>query len=209
MSLFARLWQRIGTGARFVGKDLEGNKFYERPSSTDDPLRTKRSVKYRNPDDMWHYIGGGRRLPVQWSTWLTHTRPNPPTIEVRLGFDDECTCLDASGLEELHFDLARQQRVVLNAAILEAKDRDERARTAIGPEDPPTLPHLEDSRSRTEIPEGLGRLDPVSQEPTRVNPPRAPGNAKEHMKGTEGVSRPRHHATSDEPQPWVPKSRAR
>ncbi|KAG1823480.1 uncharacterized protein BJ212DRAFT_1261970 [Suillus subaureus] len=46
---------------------------------------------------------------VQWSAWLTHTRPDPPSIE------------------ELQADLARQQRVKLNVAILEAKDEAERA----------------------------------------------------------------------------------
>lgn len=62
-------------------------------------IRSKRSVKYRKPDDMWNYIGGSKRLPsaysvglcgllasqmmlVQWSAWLAHTRAHPPSIEV-------------------------------------------------------------------------------------------------------------------------------
>ncbi|KAH9074273.1 hypothetical protein EDB83DRAFT_2355916 [Lactarius deliciosus] len=59
---------------------------------------------------MWHYIGGKRRLPVQWVSWLSHTRPDPPTHE------------------ELHADLERQRRVLHNAAVLQARDQEERAR---------------------------------------------------------------------------------
>jgi NADH dehydrogenase [ubiquinone] 1 alpha subcomplex assembly factor 2 len=71
--------------------------------------RSKRTVKYRKNEDMWTYVASGKRLPglylhcyvlvsdltfplllilscllcaVQWSAWLTHTRPDPPSIEV-------------------------------------------------------------------------------------------------------------------------------
>ncbi|OAX42600.1 hypothetical protein K503DRAFT_853832 [Rhizopogon vinicolor AM-OR11-026] len=74
--------------------------------------RSKRTVKYRRNEDMWAYVASGKRLPVQWSAWLTHTRPDPPTTE------------------ELQADLARQRRVKMNAAILEAKDQKERANRA-------------------------------------------------------------------------------
>jgi len=53
------------------------------------------------------YTGGGKRLPIQWSAWLAHTRPHPPTIE------------------ELQADVARQQRVLANVALIEARDRAE------------------------------------------------------------------------------------
>ncbi|KAH9962945.1 hypothetical protein BC827DRAFT_1196051 [Russula dissimulans] len=32
-------------------------------------------------EGMWNYIGGARRLPVQWVSWLSHTRRDPPTLE--------------------------------------------------------------------------------------------------------------------------------
>ncbi|KAI0035429.1 hypothetical protein K488DRAFT_43306, partial [Vararia minispora EC-137] len=89
-----------------------GNRFYEYPSTSDDPRRTKRRVQYRVYDDMWHYIGGKRQLPVQWVSWLSHTRPDPPT------------------LAELQTDLIRRQRTLHNAALIEARDREERARIA-------------------------------------------------------------------------------
>lgn len=65
--------------------------------------RPKRVVKYRKGYDMWTYVAGDKRLPgkailtpfirqfvlfiqpVQWSTWLTHTRSQAPTLEVRGG----------------------------------------------------------------------------------------------------------------------------
>ncbi|KAF9442967.1 hypothetical protein P691DRAFT_764717 [Macrolepiota fuliginosa MF-IS2] len=107
MSLLRRIFNLIRSPTRYVGRDLQGNRFYEHPGISDD-LRTKRTVQYRNPEDVWNYIGGGKRLPVQWSMWLSHTRRHPPTVE------------------ELHQDLERQQRVLANAAVLEARDQAER-----------------------------------------------------------------------------------
>ncbi|KAK7032611.1 hypothetical protein VNI00_012874 [Paramarasmius palmivorus] len=107
MSFFRRLWSAIRSPTGFVGRDLEGNSFYERPSPFPDG-RTRRSVKYRKPEDQWHYIGGERRLPIQWSAWLAHTRSNPPT------------------LQELQIDLIRQQRVKQNALRIQAADQMER-----------------------------------------------------------------------------------
>ncbi|KAF9528336.1 hypothetical protein CPB83DRAFT_854416 [Crepidotus variabilis] len=67
----------------------------------------KRTVQYSEADDMWKYIGGSKRLPIQWSAWLTHTRLQPPT------------------LQELEADIARRQRVLANAALIDARDRAE------------------------------------------------------------------------------------
>jgi hypothetical protein len=40
--------------------------------------------------ELWEYPGAQRRLPVQWTAWLTHTRARPPTVDVsirlRLGY---------------------------------------------------------------------------------------------------------------------------
>ncbi|KAF8258668.1 hypothetical protein EI94DRAFT_1753950 [Lactarius quietus] len=110
MSLLRKFWQSIYRPRHLVGRDLEGNRFFEYPSLSDDPLRTRRRVQYRVYEDMWNYIGGTRRLPVQWVSWLSHTRPDPPT------------------LEELQMDLERQRRVLHNAAVLQARDQEERAR---------------------------------------------------------------------------------
>ncbi|KAJ7741409.1 hypothetical protein DFH07DRAFT_837975 [Mycena maculata] len=106
MSFFRRIVQSLRRPNYFVGRDLEGNRYYERPSVLEDP-RPKRSVKYRDSENVWKYIGGNRRLAVQWSAWLTHTRPDPPTFE------------------ELQADLVRQERVRRNVALLEARDREE------------------------------------------------------------------------------------
>ncbi|KIM86760.1 hypothetical protein PILCRDRAFT_314793 [Piloderma croceum F 1598] len=110
MALFRRVWQKLLRPSYLAGRDLQGNRFYERPSTSDDPRRTKRAIEYRSENDKWDYIGGARRLPVQWSAWLTHTRQAPPTIE------------------ELQADVQRQQRVLRNASLIEANDQQERAR---------------------------------------------------------------------------------
>ncbi|KAH0826641.1 hypothetical protein J3R83DRAFT_5026 [Lanmaoa asiatica] len=61
---------------------------------------------------------------VQWNAWLTHTRPNPPSIE------------------ELQADLARKHRVQMNAVILEARDKEERERLAQPSRSQVPRPHL-------------------------------------------------------------------
>lgn len=89
-----------------------GNRFYEYPSTSDDPRRTKRVVKYlglrlEEPAEAAIRV---KRLAVQWKMWLSHTRPNPPT------------------LEELQADVVRQQRVLANVALLEEQERQRKAR---------------------------------------------------------------------------------
>ncbi|KAI0806200.1 hypothetical protein BC629DRAFT_1151798 [Irpex lacteus] len=83
-SILRRVWNRLRSPRSCVGKDLEGNKYFEYPNPNDNFGRTKRVVKYRHGYDMWTYIAGKRRLPVQWTAWLTHTRVHAPTIEERL-----------------------------------------------------------------------------------------------------------------------------
>ncbi|KAJ8517913.1 hypothetical protein ONZ45_g4943 [Pleurotus djamor] len=109
MSFFQRLWRFVQTNkpARLIGRDLEGNSYYER-FNPNNPTRAKRTVKYYAEQDMWRYIGGERRLAVQWTAWLSHTRAHPPT------------------LEELEQDAARVERVRYNAAMIEARERQER-----------------------------------------------------------------------------------
>ncbi|KII87565.1 hypothetical protein PLICRDRAFT_30206 [Plicaturopsis crispa FD-325 SS-3] len=108
MSLIAaarRLLQRIRRPSYFVGTDLEGNKFYEHPASSNDSRRKRRTVEYYDPEDMWKYIGGGKQLSAQWHSWLTHTRPHPPTIK------------------ELQADVLRRQRVLMNASLIAAREK--------------------------------------------------------------------------------------
>ncbi|CAA7270218.1 unnamed protein product [Cyclocybe aegerita] len=107
MSFLSRIWNTVKNPAvRFVGRDLEGNRFYESRSLID-PNRPRRTIEYHDPENSWQYIGGGKRLPIQWSAWLTHTRRNPPTIQ------------------ELQVDSTRMQRLAENVARIEARDRAE------------------------------------------------------------------------------------
>ncbi|QRV76050.1 transport protein [Ceratobasidium sp. AG-Ba] len=51
--------------------------------------------------------------PVQWTSWLSHTRPDPPT------------------LQELEADILRRQRLQDNVRAIEAREREERERLAV------------------------------------------------------------------------------
>ncbi|KAJ3758816.1 hypothetical protein EV360DRAFT_82722 [Lentinula raphanica] len=115
-SLLRNLWRKIWNPTGFAGRDLEGNSYYERSN----PLKNAGEahplddvcpslIFSGNPDDVWNYIGGSKRLPIQWSAWLAHTRLNPPSIQ------------------ELQMDLMRQHRVQQNAALIEANFQQERA----------------------------------------------------------------------------------
>ncbi|KAF9236653.1 hypothetical protein BU15DRAFT_49767 [Melanogaster broomeanus] len=153
------------------------------------PGRPKRTVQYGRSDDMWTYIASGRRLPVQWNAWLTHTRPNPPTIKVR-------SVLIGHGEQELQADLARQRRVQMNAAILEARDKEERDRTA-------RLARA----SQLQIP---ATLDPEHGQ-GHHQPSEAPANMRPEKPLGTVVRDPWAEAKkgSDEPQSWTPVARRR
>ncbi|EIN08402.1 hypothetical protein PUNSTDRAFT_120776 [Punctularia strigosozonata HHB-11173 SS5] len=101
-----RLWQRI-MAPNMVGRDLQGNRFFEYPNPLA-PERPKRMVKYKDSGSMLNW----NTLPVQWQMWMTHTRRNPPTIE------------------ELQADLVRRERVARNVALLEQSRREEASRLA-------------------------------------------------------------------------------
>jgi len=104
MSVIRRLLGIFGWRSKYVGKDLYGNKFYEYPSTTEDPRRTRRIVKYVDQGKITEYATGGLKLPVQWSAWLAHTRREPPSIE------------------ELFKDNERQRVVQHNAQLLALRD---------------------------------------------------------------------------------------
>lgn len=69
--------------------------------------RPRRTVKYANPD---HMFPGTAGLPIQWNSWLSFTRTEPPS------------------LEELQVDLQRMNMVKANALLIAERDRAERAR---------------------------------------------------------------------------------
>ncbi|ORX38224.1 hypothetical protein BD324DRAFT_343415 [Kockovaella imperatae] len=98
-----------GGGKRFKGRDLSGNKYYEiaKPSGGGRP---KRSVKYNNIEHLSDYTSGKVNLPVQWRAWLSHTRPNPPSVE------------------ELEADHLRQTNLTPLVAAIEERERAERIR---------------------------------------------------------------------------------
>ncbi|EPT00618.1 hypothetical protein FOMPIDRAFT_1122413 [Fomitopsis schrenkii] len=158
----AKTWRvraRLHPLCAYLSDKRAGNNYYEYPSVLEETLRTKRVVKYRAGADMLTYVAGKRRLPVQWSAWLTHTRPHPPS------------------LEELHADIARQRRVLQNAALIEARDREERAlQLRMAPD------------NREAITEG------VVNTPAKASQQAPPANVDYQT------------PMSDEPQTWTPRA---
>ncbi|KAI5887100.1 uncharacterized protein SCHCODRAFT_01340015 [Schizophyllum commune H4-8] len=109
MSFFIRrVWEAMVKPARMVGKDLDGNRYYEIPIAGR-TTRTSRSVRYKSKEDEYAYIARQKLLPVQWSAWLSHTRQNAPTME------------------ELLADAERQRRLQMKVAMIEAREAEERA----------------------------------------------------------------------------------
>ncbi|KAF8068879.1 hypothetical protein FPV67DRAFT_1668932 [Lyophyllum atratum] len=161
MSFITRFIQSFRPN-RYVGRDLEGNRFFEHPNPNDSS-RTKRTVQYREAEDVWDYIGGAKRLPVQWSSWLSHTRPHPPT------------------LEELQADMARQQRVLANVKLIEARDREERAQM-LRLEDAATSHVSNRLESETSVPpETVQQPPPLAEAATGEGPPPKPENSLPKM----------------------------
>ncbi|KAG7448686.1 uncharacterized protein BT62DRAFT_929777 [Guyanagaster necrorhizus] len=182
MSFFSKIWKLIRHPTGFVGRDLEGNMFFERHNPLPEARRTKRTVKYRNPDDMWLYIGGPKRLPVQWSAWLSHTRPDPPTIQ------------------ELQTDLARQERVSRNAALIEARDREEHLRMSY----PGAIP------SQTAQP--LDTRSGQSQSPSEHGETEKSASWPPSVAAREEIAKPLPTMPSQdkyEPESWTPRPRLR
>lgn len=66
------LWRR---GARLVGSDEQGNRYFEEkePSGPDGRGQKRRWVVY-------HGVAEGSRVPPDWHGWLHHTFDEPPTV---------------------------------------------------------------------------------------------------------------------------------
>ncbi|GJJ15118.1 hypothetical protein Clacol_009393 [Clathrus columnatus] len=107
-SYLARLWQSVRhvSRRRLVGKDLQGNSFYETILGTAVDGMKRKSKAYRpSPNESWRAAENMKSLPVQWTAWLTYSRQHPPTIE------------------ELVNDQRRQQKLAQNVERLKELER--------------------------------------------------------------------------------------
>jgi NADH:ubiquinone oxidoreductase subunit len=64
------LWRK---GARLVGKDEQGNRYYEESGRTGPDGRARRFVVY-------HGVAEASRVTPDWHGWLHHTFEDPPTV---------------------------------------------------------------------------------------------------------------------------------
>ncbi|EPQ52229.1 hypothetical protein GLOTRDRAFT_122870 [Gloeophyllum trabeum ATCC 11539] len=181
MSFLSRIWRTLSGRAYLVGRDLEGNRYYEYPSTSEDARRTKRVVKYvgLRMEQPAEAAMRARTLPVQWTTWLSHTRPNPPTIE------------------ELEADVARQRRVLARVAFIEERERERRARMAL---QAPAEPGQENPNMTFERAQPLQQINSAPGSHAEKTPEPKP----------EPTGRPVEPEPipvySDEPQAWIPQA---
>ena len=63
------LWRR---GARLVGSDEQGNRYFEEKAPSHPSWLTRRWVVY-------HGVAEASRVPSDWHGWLHHTFAEPPT----------------------------------------------------------------------------------------------------------------------------------
>ncbi|SCV74017.1 BQ2448_6449 [Microbotryum intermedium] len=104
---------RLGKERYFVGHDLEGNSFYERPGEDPKDWRqSKRTIEYVVTRPLGDYQFSS--MPAQWNGWLRKTRKDPPTIE------------------DLHQDYERMQRLQTNVERLKHEYEMEKFRLTEG-----------------------------------------------------------------------------
>ncbi|KAM0749312.1 hypothetical protein T439DRAFT_381683 [Meredithblackwellia eburnea MCA 4105] len=114
MSILRRTMRvmKLGKEKYYVGSDLEGNSFYQRPPGPEhDPTdwrQSKRTVEYAVARPLSEYRFYS--IPVQWTAWMRRTRKEPPTIA------------------ELERDYVRRMRLDENVRRLEVEYREEKLR---------------------------------------------------------------------------------
>ena len=186
-------------------------------------------LEYRTDDDKWEYISGSRRLPgsvimsfpyepirlywpcrvVQWSAWLTH-RPHAPTLEVRNeSWFFVIDTLYLICLQDLQADFQRQQRVLMNASIIEERNADKSARSRLNGPASTTTPH---QNLQQDFAAQVGASDPAHkwfhEHDTKRKPKafsQSPPTSQSHASNLPKTS-PDH---SDELKAYVPRVRGR
>ncbi|KAI3637546.1 hypothetical protein MIR68_004195 [Amoeboaphelidium protococcarum] len=108
-SVFNRLRSAL-SGRTFVGKDLNGNKFYETIEAQGKSPRRMVVIKghYGDSSSMSPQTYISDSIAPQWKAWLAHTRSDAPT------------------LEELAADIQRQEVLKHRVEQLEAQYKQEK-----------------------------------------------------------------------------------
>ncbi|KAI9483594.1 MAG: hypothetical protein EXX96DRAFT_148818 [Benjaminiella poitrasii] len=120
-----------------VGFDLQGNEYWDCPN----PLggRTKRWVQMIDGTEDDLTVFHQNKLPVQWQSWLRHTRNTPPTLE-ELALEERRRAIiqgRARALEEereqrkleMQKTKEEEQKELAHLAALEAEAKDKEERT--------------------------------------------------------------------------------
>lgn len=63
---------------KFQGYDLTGNMYFETNIKGG---KAKRTVTYKDAKLNHHTSYNTESIPIQWQSWMRHTRPDAPTLE--------------------------------------------------------------------------------------------------------------------------------
>ena len=83
--MLQKAWKRLQmlnfpflTSKKFQGHDLNGNMYFETILKGQ---KSKRTVTYKDSKLNHHTLYNTESIPIQWQSWMRHTRQDPPTIE--------------------------------------------------------------------------------------------------------------------------------
>ena len=137
---------------------------------------------------------------------MTHTRPHPPTLNVRRRRGRTSILIADWTVQELQADLERQRRILQNVALIEARDKAEAALIAAqqAPAQHIQAPaHRASEPSTAEAIEAQEPLSEAAQTATSSTPVQSP---KIMTRKTEEPSpSPWKPPPPDEPHSWQPK----
>lgn len=160
----------------------------------------------------WSNSDVAHRKAVQWTSWLSHTRIHPPSLDVGLT-ESSRYCVHLMRLQELTSDIERQNRLRLKVALIEARDREQRLRIAAStPSSNLTsepVPTTDASATQHQIPFTQSTAQPDGQK--AENRTQGPGASPIIPQEAPPVSsseqqHARRPPTNDEPEAWIPRA---
>ncbi|KAJ3300150.1 hypothetical protein HDU76_006147 [Blyttiomyces sp. JEL0837] len=115
---------------KFMGRDLQGNKYYEGPPIRAGTALPRRTIEYKNKR-LEYSDYDSSTIPVQWMSWLRHTRDNPPSIEeLQAAESQKARTLELARQLDLKWEQSIQARRDKEAQLIGSSNSIENSSTA-------------------------------------------------------------------------------